>query len=127
MSKKPPAWLRITGEDVRALIVKLAKEGKNKSVIGTILRDQHGVPLTEAITGKSIAQILREEKVETSSTEDLDNLVEKARTLREHLNRHASDKLCRHSIQLVESKIRRLGRYYAREGVLPPDWRYSPR
>ncbi|MFZ8854922.1 MAG: 30S ribosomal protein S15, partial [Thermofilaceae archaeon] len=28
--------------------------------------------------------------------------------------------------QLVESKIHRLVRYYKREGVLPPDWRYEP-
>lgn len=127
LSKKPPSWLRVTGEDVVALVIKAAKEGKNKSAIGTILRDQHGIPLTKAVTGKTISQILREEKLEASRTEDLDNLIERARIIREHLARQKSDKLERHSLQLVESKVRRLGRYYMRKGVLPPSWRYVPR
>ena len=127
ISKKPPSWLRITGDDVTAIVTKLAKEGKNKSEIGAVLRDQHGVPLTKAVTGKTISQILREGKSEASRTEDLDNLVEKARAIREHLERHKSDRLDRHSLQLVESKIRRLGRYYVDKGVLPPTWRYEYR
>lgn len=127
ISKKPPSWLRITGEDVTAIVTKLAKEGKSKSEIGAILRDQHGIPLTRSVTGKKISQILREGKAEASRTEDLDNLVEKARLIREHLERRKSDKMIRHSLQLVESKVRRLGRYYVRKGILPPNWRYQPK
>jgi len=127
ISKKAPSWLRVTAEEVRALVTKLAKEGKSKSEIGIILRDQHGIPLVESVTGKSIGQILEEEKIEASRTEDLDNLIEKARLLREHLARQTSDRLARHSLQLAESKIRRLGKYYVRKGVLPRDWRYAPR
>jgi small subunit ribosomal protein S15 len=127
ISRKPPSWLRATGEDAIALVTKLAKEGKSKSEIGSILRDQHGIPLAKAVTGKKISQILREGKLEASRTEDLDSLMEKARLIREHLERHKSDKMIRHSLQLVESKVRRLGRYYVRKGVLPPNWRYQPR
>ncbi|MBO3802802.1 MAG: 30S ribosomal protein S15 [Candidatus Brockarchaeota archaeon] len=127
ISKKAPPWLRMTADEVKVLVTKLAKEGKTKSEIGTILRDQHGIPLVEAVTGKSIGQMLREEKIEASRTEDLDNLIEKARLLREHLARQTADRLARHSLQLVESKIRRLGKYYVRNGVLPRDWRYAPR
>ncbi|MGQ9514036.1 MAG: 30S ribosomal protein S15 [Thermoproteota archaeon] len=127
ISKKAPSWLRVSADEVRALVVRLAKEGKSKSEIGIILRDQHGIPLVEAVTGKSISQILKEEKIEISKTEDLDNLLEKARLLREHIERQTADKLARHSLQLVESKIRRLGRYYVKKGVLPIDWRYTPR
>jgi len=127
ISKKPPSWLRVTGDDVSAIVTKLAKEGKSKSTIGAVLRDQHGIPLTKAVTGKTISQILREGKVEASRTEDLDNLLEKARAIRGHLERHKSDRLDRHSLQLVESKIRRLGRYYVSKGVLPQTWRYEYR
>ena len=127
ISKKPPSWLRMTGDDVSAIVTNLAKEGKSKSAIGATLRDQHGIPLTKAVTGKTISQILREGKAEASRTEDLDNLVEKARLIREHLERRRSDKMIRHSLQLVESKISRLGRYYVGKGVLPPTWRYEYR
>ena len=127
ISKKPPSWLRMTGDDVSAIVTKLAKEGRSKSAIGAILRDQHGIPLAKAVTGKTISRILREGKAEASRTEDLDNLVEKARLIREHLERQKSDKMIRHSLQLVESKIRRLGRYYVGKGVLPPTWRYEYR
>jgi small subunit ribosomal protein S15 len=30
-------------------------------------------------------------------------------------------------LQLMESRIRRLVKYYVREGVLPQGWRYEPK
>jgi len=122
ISKTPPSWLKITPEEVEALVVKYAKEGHPPSMIGILLRDQHGIPLVKEITGKSIKEILKEHNLLPQVPEDLANLLEKARRMRVHLSKHRSDRYNRHRLQLVEAKIHRLVKYYKRIGELPPDW-----
>jgi small subunit ribosomal protein S15 len=124
--KIPPKWVKYKKEEVEALVIKLAKEGKSSATIGTILRDQFGIPDVKAITGKSISKIMKENEVYPPIPEDLLNLLRKAVNLREHLEKHKKDKHSRRGLELLESKIRRLGKYYVRKGVLPKDWTYSP-
>ena len=38
-----PTWLKLSSEDVKEQIYKLAKKGLTPSQIGVILRDSHGV------------------------------------------------------------------------------------
>jgi len=122
ISKAPPSWVKLTPDEVEALVVKYAKEGYPPSMIGIILRDQHGVPLVKQITGKSITQILKENNLLPEIPEDLANLLERARRMHVHLSKNKSDRYNRHRLQLVEAKIHRLVKYYKRKGVLPPDW-----
>jgi small subunit ribosomal protein S15 len=112
---------------VEALIMKLAKEGHPPSKIGTILRDQHGVPLAKPITEKSITKILKERNLSSSLPEDLENLLRKATRLHVHYDKNKSDLHNKRALQIVEAKIYKLSRYYKREGVLPPDWKYAPK
>ncbi|MCD6341751.1 MAG: 30S ribosomal protein S15 [Thaumarchaeota archaeon] len=122
ISKTPPSWVKVTPEEVEALVVKYAKEGYSPSIIGALLRDQHGIPLVKQITGKSVKEILKEHGLLSQVPEDLANLLEKARRMKVHLNKHRSDRYNRHRLQLVEAKIHRLIKYYKRVGELPPDW-----
>ncbi len=122
LSKAPPSWIKVTPEEVEALVVKYAKEGHPPSMIGLILRDQHGIPLVKQITGKSIKQILKENNLLPQVPEDLASLLEKARRMRVHLSKNRGDKYNRHRLQLVEAKIHRLVKYYKQVGELPPDW-----
>ena len=57
--------------------------------------------------------------------EDLQNLINKAVNLRGHLEKNSRDKHNRHGLQLIESKIRRLEKYYKDAEVLPDGWKYS--
>ena len=41
------------------------------------------------------------------------------------MNQNHCDAKAKHGLELLESKIRRLGKYYARKGKLPKDWKYS--
>ncbi len=127
LSKKPPAWCKVTSDEVEALIVKYAQEGNPPGAIGVILRDQHAVPLVKQITGKSVTQILKENKLAGEIPEDLSDLVNKAARMNRHLSRYKSDKMSVHRLQLVESKIHRLTKYYKRKGVLPQEWKPSYR
>ena len=118
VSKRPPPWCSYTPEEVEALVVKLAEEGHPPSMIGMILRDQYGVPLVKYITGKSITQILRERGLAKPIPEDLENLMRKAARLRAHLEKHRKDYHNKRALQLIESRIHRLEKYYRRKGIL---------
>ncbi|MFQ6073890.1 MAG: 30S ribosomal protein S15 [Candidatus Bathyarchaeia archaeon] len=125
VSKRPPAWCRYTAEEVEALVIKLAKEGHSPSRIGTILRDQYGIPLVKPILGKTVTQTLKDARLAPSLPEDLENLLKKASRLHVHLEKNRKDLPNKRALQLIESKIYKLSRYYKREGVLPPDWKYE--
>lgn len=129
-SKKPPIklaprWVKYKKKNVEDLVLKLAKERYNSAVIGSILRDQYGIPDVKAITGKTTVKIMRENKLYPEIPEDLMSLLRKAVNIREHLSRNKADRLSQRGLENLESKIRRLGKYYSREGVLPKAWRYD--
>jgi len=127
VSKRPPSWCKYEAEEVEALVIKLAREGNPPSRIGTILRDQHGIPLTKSLTGKTVSGILAEADMAPSVPEDLEMLLKKASRLSTHLERNKMDLINKRALQIIEAKIHKLSKYYRREGVLPSDWKYEPK
>ena len=130
-SKKPPVkivpkWVKLKKTDVEELILKLAKERYNSAVIGTILRDQHGIPDVKVFTGKTVTKIMKENNVYPSMPEDMLSLLKKAVNLRSHMEKQKQDFHSKKGLLNLESKIRRLGKYYSRTGMLPKSWKYSP-
>ena len=130
-SKKPstrtiPKWIRYKKDEVERLILKLANEGNSSANIGLILRDQFGIPSVKTIIGKTISKIMKENKIYPKYPEDLFNLLKQAVNLRGHLEKNKRDYTSKRGLELLESKIRRLGKYYVRTGVLPEDWHYDP-
>ncbi|MCD6522932.1 MAG: 30S ribosomal protein S15 [Candidatus Diapherotrites archaeon] len=130
-SKRPPTkiapeWVDMSAKQVEELVVKLAKEGKSMSIIGVILRDQYGIPSIKAVCGKSVKDILKENNLLPELPEDLRNLMEKAVKLRKHLEKNKKDLHNRRGLMLIESKIKRLQKYYKRKKVLPQNWYYNP-
>lgn len=125
VSKRPPSWCKYQPEEVEALVVKLAKEGHLPSRIGTILRDQHSIPLVKPITGKTITKILKEAELAPTMPEDLGNLLKTANSLAAHYEKNRKDLHNKRSLQMVEAKIHKLSRHYKHEGVLPKNWKYE--
>ncbi|MFN3527561.1 MAG: 30S ribosomal protein S15 [Candidatus Altarchaeaceae archaeon] len=113
-------------ERIKKEIIKMKKSGISQSLIGTILRDQYAIPDVREIFGKKLSEILKEEKLIDDVPEDLQNLMKKAVKLRKHLEIHKKDIHNRRALQLIESKIKRLEKYYKREGKLPETWSYEP-
>lgn len=109
--------------EIEKLIVKLAKEGKTNSQIGLALRDQYGVPDVRSL-GMRVSKIA-EKEVKKEVPDDIYNLIKKAVQLHKHLVANHHDAKAIHGLELLESKIRRLGKYYARTGKLPDNWKYS--
>ncbi|MGQ9624871.1 MAG: 30S ribosomal protein S15 [Candidatus Bathycorpusculaceae bacterium] len=127
VSRRPPSWCKYQPEEVEALVVKLAREGHSPSRIGTILRDQYAIPLVKPVTGKTITQILKEAELAPPIPEDLGELLKKAERLAVHFERNRKDLHNKRALQIIEAKIHKLSRYYKREGVLPPNWKYEPK
>ncbi|MFX0134368.1 MAG: 30S ribosomal protein S15 [Candidatus Hodarchaeota archaeon] len=121
-----PVWIELSPEEVENEVVKLARRGYSKSMIGNIMRDSRGVPLVKIVTGKKVSQILEENDFETPLPEELANLVRKALNIRKHLETNHKDLESRKGLQRTESKIYRLIKYYKKKKVLAPDFKYDP-
>lgn len=120
-----PTWLKLTSDDVKEQIYKLAKKGLTPSQIGVILRDSHGVAQVRFVTGNKILRILKSKGLAPDLPEDLYHLIKKAVAVRKHLERNRKDKDAKFRLILIESRIHRLARYYKTKRVLPPNWKYE--
>ena len=123
--KKAP-WVKYKPQEVEQIILKLHREGKQPAQIGTALRDQYGVPYVRSLVNKRVTTILRENNISAPIPIDLMNLLKKAVDLYAHLAKNRRDYSSKRGLELTESKIRRLAKYYKRERILPPDWVYDP-
>ena len=129
-SKKPakktaPSWIRYKAREIELLTAKLAKEGKNASQIGVMLRDTYGIPNVAALCGKSISAILKEKKMLQEVPEDLIALFKKYAAVRKHLETNRHDETAARGLHLTESKIGRLTKYYKRTGRIPETWKFD--
>jgi small subunit ribosomal protein S15 len=120
-----PEWVTASSEEVVAQAVQLAKGGMGQAMIGQTLRDSYAVPLSRAITGKRLGLLLRENGVKADLPDDLEALLKRVVHLQRHLQAHPKDLANRRGLNLMESRIRRLARYYRRRRRLPENWRYS--
>ncbi len=129
-SKKPmqkiAPWVTYSPKEIEEIILKLGRQGLQSAQIGLILRDQYGIPLSAIFTKKKMSKILKENNLYPKLPEDMLNLLKKAVTLRLHMEKNKKDYTSYRGLELTESKIRRLGKYYKKSKVLPLDWKYDP-
>lgn len=120
-----PEWSESDKEAVEALILKLAGEGHSTAMIGTILRDQHAVPDVRLVTGERISQTLARNDLSGKYPEDMMNLMRQVLRMIDHLNGNRKDLHNSRQLELTESRIRRLARYYQNTGRLDSEWAYK--
>jgi small subunit ribosomal protein S15 len=120
-----PKWAELPEKEIQKVIINLGKKGESPSKIGVILRDQYGIPSTKLMTKKRITKILEENKMAPELPEDLMNLISTSVALDKHRTANPQDMTAKRGMQLVEAKINRLTKYYAREGRIPADWKYN--
>ncbi len=121
-----PAWSTMTSDEVTKVVTDLWKQGISTSKIGMVLRDKYGVPDAKIVTGKKITKIIKDNGEKLALPEDLYNLIVKAIAMRKHMSYNHHDVHNKRSLQNIESKIRRLVKYYQSKKVLPADWKYKP-
>ena len=130
-SKRPakktiPSWVRYKGNEVELLVGKLGKEGMSAAQIGMVLRDSYGIPDVKTLSGKSVSVILSEKNLLPEVPEDLRNLISRAAMIRKHLEENKHDMPAKRGLQLTESKIGRLVKYYKGVSKLSAEWKYDP-
>jgi len=122
---KSPEWVPVEADEIEETIARLATQGKRSAEIGLVLRDQYAVPNVRLATGKTVTEIMRARGTKFDMPEDLSDLMRKAVDLQSHLKANPKDLANLRGLQLLESKIRRLARYYQGEGVLPDSWDFA--
>lgn len=122
-----PSWIRYKPNEIEHLVIKLAKEGQSTSMIGIHLRDTYGIPDVKTITKKSISDILEEKKLTPKIPEDLMALIKRSVQIRKHLESNHLDNSANRGLQITESKIGKLLKYYKRNGKMDLDWKYNPK
>jgi len=121
-----PDWSSLNPRETESHIIDLGKSGHTSSQIGMILRDQYAVPNVKTATGKRVTKILEKNNQKAEIPEDLRNLIHKALVLQKHLETNKRDLKNKRNLQLTESKIWRLTKYYHSQNRLPEKWKYSP-
>ena len=116
-------WIKYDKDEIEKLIIKLAKEGSTNSKIGITLRDQYGIPRVRELNMK-VKKIVKSVKKE-SVPEDMYNLMKRAVDLHRHMSFNKGDAKAKHGLEYIESKIRRLGKYYIKKKALPKGWKYN--
>lgn len=117
-------WVKYKPKEIEEIVVKLAKAGTPSAKIGLILRDQYGIP-TVRIAKTKLMTILKKNKLAPEMPEDMFNLMKKVVNLHAHLDKNKKDYTTKRGLELTESKIRRLGKFYIRSKVLPLGWKYN--
>ncbi len=127
-SKKPmqkvAPWMKYKPKEIEDIILKYAKEGMQSARIGTILRDQYGIPSVR-MNKLKIAQVMKKHKVYTDLPEDMVNLIKRAAALDVHLSKNKRDYTSKRGLEITESKIRRLAKYYKGRDLMPADWKWK--
>jgi len=123
---KKAAWVSYKPEEIEEIAVKLAKEARSSAETGALLRDQYGIPSVRSTTGKKMHQIMKDHNMSPKLPEDLNYLLKKAVKLKSHLDSNKHDRYSKRGLELTESKIRRLTKYYRKVKVLPENWAYDP-
>ncbi len=120
-----PEWVTVTTEEVTEEAVKLSKAGRSAALVGQTLRDSYGVPSVRAVTGQRLGAVLKAGGVTPELPDDLAALLKRVVHLQRHLATHPNDLSNRRGLTLLESRIRRLARYYRQHRRIPEGWRYS--
>lgn len=120
-----PSWSESDKGTVEELILKYANEGHSSAKIGSLLRDMHAVPDVRLVMGERISQTLSRNNLDSTYPEDMMNLMRKALSLIDHLSSNKKDLHNRRQLELCESRVRRLAKYYVRTGRISSTWTYK--
>ena len=120
-----PSWSESDKGTVEELILKYANDGHSSAKIGSLLRDIHAVPDVRLVMGERISQTLSRNNLDSTYPEDMMNLMRKALSLIDHLSSNKKDLHNRRQLELCESRLCRLAKYYVRTGRISSTWTYK--
>jgi len=123
LSTTVPTYLAKPIAEIKKDIIHLANKGMVPSAIGNMLRDNYGVGNARDIFGMTILEFCKQNNCAPIIPEDLAALIEKSNIIRAHLIAHRKDNDAKYRLNLVNSKLHRLVRYYKTKNVLPGNYK----
>lgn len=123
LSTTVPTFMTKPVYEIKKDIIHHANKGMVPSAIGNLLRDQYGVGSAKDILGKTILEFCKENNCAPVIPEDLSSLIRKSNVIRLHLLTHRKDSDAKYRLNLINSRIHRLVRYYKEKSVLPGNWK----
>ena len=110
--ESPPEWSETDKKTIEELVLRYAGEGRSTSEIG--------------IVGERISAILSRNEMTPLYPEDMMNLMRQAQRIIDHLEAgNRKDIHNRRQLELTESRLRRLAKYYRESGRISSDWTYK--
>lgn len=109
--------------EIKKDIIHHANKGMVPSAIGNMLRDQYGVGNAKDVLGMTILEFCKQNKCAPAIPEDLSSLISKSNSIRSHLRENRRDNDAKYRLNLVNSRLHRLVRYYKEKGALPGNWK----
>jgi small subunit ribosomal protein S15 len=125
-AKKDVSWVKYKPKEIEDIVEELARKGMTATRIGLVLRDSYGIPSIKDVTKVKIQKIMERKGVKPELPETLLSLMKRAVSLRGHLEKNHKDYISQRGLELTESKIRRLVKYYKRKEILAVEWKYIP-
>jgi len=116
---------KLSSKEIESLIVEFANKGFSPSKIGLALKQDHGIPKVKYALSK-VSKVLKKHKLD-KAPEELDNLINKASKLRVHFKKNHKDQTAKRGLQITEAKVRKIGAYFSKKGVLDKGWKYTPK
>lgn len=123
---KKASWVKLKPQEIEEIIIKFAKQGQSSASIGITLRDQYGIPSSRMMTKEKVSTIMKKHDAYPEVPEDIFNLIKRAVDLRSHLEKNHKDYISKRGLELTESKIRRIAKYYKSKNLLAKDWKWDP-
>jgi small subunit ribosomal protein S15 len=124
IKEKTKKEIKIDKKQIEQLIIKMSTQDIDPEKIGLILRDRYGIMNVKNIIGKTISQVLKENDL-LKFPSDLMHLIKKANNLKKHFGKNRHDMTAKRGLQLTESKIRMLIKYYISKGILKKGFKYT--
>ena len=106
-----PVWLKYTADEVKAIIIKLAKQGLTSEKIGLVLRDQYGIP-NVSLYGIRIKRVLDAEGKFEEPTNL--NLKKKLDGIINHYKKNKQDKKSERSLIITKAKLKKRDDYLSK-------------
>ncbi|MDD2678464.1 MAG: 30S ribosomal protein S15 [Candidatus Nanoarchaeia archaeon] len=117
-------WVNYSADEIEKLVEKIGKTGARSAKVGRVLRDSYGIPSVKDLAKKKLNAVLKKTQKQ-ELPEDLFNLLKRAVKAKKHLEKNKKDVGSDHGFRLIESKIKRLVKYYKSKKVLEHSWVYS--
>jgi len=111
---KKPVWLKYTEQEVKDIILSLAKKDPDMTAekIGLVLRDTYGIPKVSLYNLK-ISQVLKDAGVYKNP--DITNITKKVKKLETHLDKNKQDKRTGRALIITKAKEKKNREYLAKK------------